>query len=118
MIDRFGTLPDEVQHLLETMIIKLDCFAANVEKIDAGPRGVVIAFRGNRFDNPAGLVELISQERGRAKLRPDQKVVFTRDWPEPEERMQGVRALAAVLATLAKKPQSAARASRATVSKT
>jgi transcription-repair coupling factor (superfamily II helicase) len=45
LIDRFGPLPDEVEHLLKIVLIKALCRTANVEKVDAGPKGVVIHFR-------------------------------------------------------------------------
>src|SRR5690606_34746695 len=49
LIDRFGPLPDEVQHLLKIVFIKSLCRQANVEKLDAGPKGVVIHFRDKKF---------------------------------------------------------------------
>ncbi len=115
LIDRFGPLPEEVKHLLDTMSIKQSCLIANVEKVDAGPRGVVLALRENKFANPAGLVELIGRERGNAKLRPDQKIVFIRDWATPEERLKGVAELMSRLAELARAapaPRGKAKAAR------
>jgi transcription-repair coupling factor (superfamily II helicase) len=35
------------------------------------------------------------------KVRPDQKVVVTRDWPTPESRLKGAQALLGQLAKLA-----------------
>ena len=52
LIDRFGPLPDEVRHLLELVTIKALCRRANVEKVDAGPKGVVIAFRDSQLRQP------------------------------------------------------------------
>ena len=54
LIDRFGPLPEEVDHLLKIVFVKALCRRANVEKVDAGPKGAVIAFRNNIFANPAG----------------------------------------------------------------
>ena len=39
LIDRFGPMPDEVQSLLKVVFIKSLCRIANVEKLDAGPKG-------------------------------------------------------------------------------
>jgi transcription-repair coupling factor (superfamily II helicase) len=39
MVDRFGPLLDEVQHLLDTVVIKAVCRRANVAKIEAGRKG-------------------------------------------------------------------------------
>ena len=79
LADRFGKLPAEVENLLETVALKRACRAANVEKLDAGPKGMVIAFRKNDFANPAGLIQWISSRGGTVKLRPDQKLVVARD---------------------------------------
>ncbi|MEQ9248358.1 MAG: transcription-repair coupling factor, partial [Nitratireductor sp.] len=45
LIDRFGPLPQEVEHLLKIVFIKALCRRANVEKLDAGPKGAVVHFR-------------------------------------------------------------------------
>jgi len=97
MIDRFGPLPDEVQALLKIVYIKGLCRTANVEKIDAGPKGVVIAFRNNVFADPAGLVRYIGEQGSLAKIRPDQKIVLSRDWPKPEQRLSGAATILAKL---------------------
>jgi transcription-repair coupling factor (superfamily II helicase) len=101
LIDRFGPLPEEVQHLFDIVAIKQLCRAAQVEKIEAGPKGGTISFRGNQFPNPLALVKLINAHQSTMKVRPDQKVVVTRDWPTPEARLKGAQALVAQLAKLA-----------------
>jgi len=102
LIDRFGPLPDEVDSLLKIVEIKGFCRAAGIEKIDAGPKGGVLTFRENLFSNPAGLVEFINDERDRAKLRPDHKLVFKRAWDLPEDRLDGAFKLAKKLADIAR----------------
>ena len=101
LIDRFGKLPEEVQHLFAIVAIKQLCRVAQVEKIEAGPKGGTIAFRNNQFPNPLALVRLISQHQGTMKVRPDQRIVVTRDWPTPEARLKGAQALVGQLAKLA-----------------
>jgi transcription-repair coupling factor (superfamily II helicase) len=101
LIDRFGPLPDEVKHLFEIVTIKQLAKAAGVEKIDAGPKGGTVAFRGNSFANPVKLIQFINQHSGTMKVRPDQKIVVTRDWPTPEDRLNGAKALLTQLAKLA-----------------
>src|SRR5204862_5711712 len=39
LADRFGPLPEEVQHLLRIVAIKALCRRANVEKVETGPKG-------------------------------------------------------------------------------
>ncbi|HUO88369.1 MAG TPA: transcription-repair coupling factor [Rhizomicrobium sp.] len=101
LIDRFGPLPDEVKHLFDIVAIKQLCRIALVEKVDAGPKGGTIAFRGNQFPNPPALIDLINAHSGTMKVRPDQKIVVARDWPTPDERLKGVQALVGQLAKLA-----------------
>ncbi|HHI82266.1 MAG TPA: DEAD/DEAH box helicase, partial [Rhizobiales bacterium] len=60
--DRFGKLPEEVSHLLEIMAIKGLCRAANIEKIDAGPKGAVITLREGRFARPDALIDWITKQ--------------------------------------------------------
>jgi transcription-repair coupling factor (superfamily II helicase) len=102
LIDRFGALPPEVENLLQIIAIKRDCREAGVERVEAGPKGAVITLRGNRFDNPAGLVELIQRHTGTLKLRPDQRLVYLRDWEDEKTRLKGVAGLMQALAKLAR----------------
>ncbi|WP_407672667.1 transcription-repair coupling factor [Pararhodospirillum oryzae] len=102
MIDRFGALPPEVENLLRVVTIKVWCRAANVEKVDAGPKGAMLAFRDNRYPNPAGLVRYIGQNVATIKLRPDHRLVCRRDWETPRMRLDGLSSLMRTLATLAR----------------
>ncbi|WP_421859393.1 transcription-repair coupling factor [Oricola sp.] len=101
LADRFGPLPAEVEHLLKVVYIKALCRKANIEKLDAGPKGAVIQFRNKEFADPAGLIAIIGEQGSMAKIRPDQSIVFTRDWPTPEKRLAGGAVLVTRLARLA-----------------
>lgn len=101
LIDRFGPQPDEVKHLLKIVFIKGLCRKANVEKIDAGPKGAVIAFRNNEFPNPAALVNYLTEQGVLAKIRPDQKIVLIRNWDRPMDRLKGTAIIMTQLAKLA-----------------
>src|SRR5262249_54565046 len=89
LADRFGPLPDEVRHLLQIVAIKALCRRANVEKIEAGPKGAVLAFRDNTFADPDGLVRYIRDRGPSARVRPDLKGVFFQDWERPDARLKG-----------------------------
>src|SRR5439155_11960289 len=93
LADRFGPLPAEVEHLLQIVAIKSLCRRANVEKIEAGPKGAVVTFRDNTFANPDRLVAFIREQGPAARVRPDMKVVFFDDWELPEQRLKGTTAL-------------------------
>jgi transcription-repair coupling factor (superfamily II helicase) len=101
MVDRFGPLPAEVENLLRTVELKLLCRAAGVEKIDAGPKGIVFALRDNRFANPDKLIGYIQQRSPVVKVRPDQKLVLFRAWEDDRKRLAGVKTIVGELAQLA-----------------
>jgi transcription-repair coupling factor (superfamily II helicase) len=108
LVDRFGPLPDEVRHLLDIVAIKALCRRANVERIEAGPKGAVIAFRDNTFANPEGLVAYIREQGSSARVRPDMKVVFFDDWERPQDRLKGSTAILRDLVNLAQRATKAA----------
>jgi transcription-repair coupling factor (superfamily II helicase) len=99
--DRFGKPPEDVQHLLHIVSIKLLCRVANVQSVDAGAKGASIALRNGIFPNPKKLVEWINGQGTLAKLRPDMKLVIMRDWATPEQRLKGTRQLMQTLVKLA-----------------
>jgi transcription-repair coupling factor (superfamily II helicase) len=99
--DRFGVLPDEVRYLFKVAAIKNYSRRANVEKVDAGPKGAVITFRDNKFAEPERLVYFIRQHGQAARVRPDMKVVFFQDWETPERRLAGTTEILQQLANLA-----------------
>jgi transcription-repair coupling factor (superfamily II helicase) len=107
MSDRFGKLPPEVEHLMQIVAIKTLCRQANVERIEAGPKGAVVTFRDNTFANPDRLVAYIHKQGPRARVRPDMKVVFFDDWEEPEQRLRGTAEILRSLVSLAQ-PKKAA----------
>ena len=66
--DRFGKPPVEVQHLLDIVSIKVLCKTANVQSVDAGPKGATIDFRNGVFPQPAKLVSWIGDQGTTAKI--------------------------------------------------
>nr|WP_246160430.1 transcription-repair coupling factor [Aureimonas fodinaquatilis] len=105
LIDRFGPLPDEVQHLLKVVFIKALCRKANIEKLDAGPKGLVVQFRDKTFANPVALVRYIAEQGAAAKIRPDHSIVLMRDWQQPEQRLNGAAVVATQLSRFAEDAQ-------------
>lgn len=101
MIDRFGELPDEVKNLLDLIEIKKICRVAGIERVDAGPKGAVITFRGDMPPKPDALFKWLNDKKGTIKLRPDQKIVAVREWFDLNQRVKGVRSVLGELAALA-----------------
>ncbi len=113
LVDRFGPLPREVEHLLQVVAIKGLSRRANVEKLEAGPKGVVLSFRDNIFGNPEGLIAYIREQGSGVRMRPDpkdakaQQLVFFDDWEKPVERLKGTAAILRNLAAIAEQAEAA-----------
>jgi transcription-repair coupling factor (superfamily II helicase) len=107
LIDRFGPLPEEVEQLMGIVAIKALCRRANVDKVDAGPKGLILSFRDNAFANPEGLVRFIGEQGSLAKVRPDMRIVFIRDFDTAEQRLKGTGTILRSLAGIAEKKKAA-----------
>jgi len=97
LIDRFGKLPEEVDSLLKVMKIKRLCRKAHVEKIDAGPMGVVMTIRHKDISDPSIIMNAITQNAG-WRLRPDQTILVKGNFEKPLTRLRGTeRAVKALI---------------------
>ena len=74
LIDRFGSLPQEVETLIDTIGLKNLCKKTNIEKIDCGNNGFLISFKNNTFSNPAELIKYINNKKNYISIRPDQRI--------------------------------------------
>jgi transcription-repair coupling factor (superfamily II helicase) len=100
LIDRFGKLPQATDNLLKVIEIKNNCRAASVVKLDVGPKGALVHFHNDTFPDLEGLIAYVQRLKGTAKLRPDSKLVITRNWPDPQARVQGALQLSKGLAKI------------------
>jgi len=107
LVDRFGPLPDEVEYLLQVVAIKSLCRRANVERIEVGPKGAVLALRDNGFNNPDGLIAYIAKHPAGARVRPDMKVVFFDEWDTPPARLKGATDILRSLVSIAERAKAA-----------
>jgi transcription-repair coupling factor (superfamily II helicase) len=108
LIDRFGTLPREVNTLLLIVRIKAMCKRAGISRLDAGPRGATVQFHNDKFANPAGLVDFIKAQGAAVKVQGN-KIVLTRDWKTESDRIKGGYAIARDLAEHVVRPGKAAQ---------
>ena len=69
--------------------------------MEAGPKGIVLGFRNDRFAHPERLVGFITSRPQRMKLRPDHRLVITESTTSPQDRLKRVRGLVEELARLA-----------------
>jgi len=69
--DRFGPLPEEADALLEKVLLKVQCKSLGIERLDVGPKGIVLAFSEKTSVKPEQIADLIQQDPQRFRLRPD-----------------------------------------------
>lgn len=108
MIDRFGPLPAPTQNLLRLIEVKRQAIAANIAKIDVGPKGALVSFHKDTFPDPVGLIGYVERLNGVAKLRPDNKLVIQRAWGTAEGRLNGLVQLTKGLSAIARRARKAA----------
>ncbi|MDG1415764.1 MAG: helicase-related protein, partial [Alphaproteobacteria bacterium] len=100
--DRFGPPPEPVLNLLKTVEFKIKARAARVEKLDVGPKGIVVGFREDKFTKPEKLISWIRANSQIMSIRPDQRLVFKRKIETDDERKKAIVSLLNNLEKLAK----------------
>ena len=100
LVERFGPLPESVRNLFAVVELKQLCKRANIDRMDAGPKGMAIGFRDNSFASPERLVAWIAGKGGKIQLRADHKLMLQQAMPKPEGRPQIAKALAQDLLAL------------------
>ncbi|MEJ7777441.1 MAG: transcription-repair coupling factor [Sphingomicrobium sp.] len=101
LIDRFGSLPTETSNLLKIVEVKLNCKKAMIAKLDIGPKGALVTFAPSGFPDLQALLGYIERLKGSAKLRPDSKLAVSRNWPRPEDGLNGALQVSLGLARVA-----------------
>lgn len=105
LVDRFGAMPIEVEHFIATLALKIQCKQAGIARLDAGPKGVVLAFRENKFAAPEALIAHIAKHAARIKLRADQTLFLSADNSSVTARLKNVAAITAEILGLLPKQE-------------
>ncbi len=102
--DRFGKLPAQGQTLFDVHRLRVLARPYGVQKIDAAPKLMTIAFRPDAPVDAQRIIMLVQQNR-HIKLAGNDKLRIERELPEPRDRAQLVRD---VLRSLGEPPRQAA----------
>ena len=103
-------MPLPVENLLFTLSMKLLARRANVEKLDVGPKGVVLKFKDDRFAEPMKLLGWVEKNKKIITRRDDQRLVYKRKLETDDEKRVGVERLLKNLVKLAQGDASAKKA--------
>ena len=88
--DRFGKLPPQGQTLFDLHRLRVLARPYGVQRIDAGPKLIVVAFRPNPPVDALRIIELVQKHR-HIKLAGNDKLRIERALPEAASRAQAVR---------------------------
>jgi transcription-repair coupling factor (superfamily II helicase) len=76
LVDRFGKIPSEVDHLLEVIKVKILLTRLSIRKFEQTPSQMVLIFDETTRVSPKRVVELVNRGEGRYRLTPDSKLVI------------------------------------------
>jgi len=76
LIDRFGKIPKEVDHLLEVIKVKILLTRLSIKKFEETPSQFVLTFDENTRVSPQRVVDFVQQGEGKYRFTPDSKLVI------------------------------------------
>ena len=91
LIDRFGLLPEQTQHLFKIAALKLQAEALGICKIDAGPKGGRFEFGAVPKVDPRKIIDFIQKMPSVYSLEGPQKFRFKLDLSNIKTRIEEVR---------------------------
>ncbi|WP_431191494.1 transcription-repair coupling factor [Ottowia testudinis] len=90
IVDRFGKLPPPAQTLIDVHRLRVLSQPYGVQKVDAAPGVINIAFKPNPPIEPMSIIQMI-QKNKHIKLAGNDKLRIEKALPEPKDRAQMVR---------------------------
>ncbi|OUS25616.1 transcription-repair coupling factor [Gammaproteobacteria bacterium 45_16_T64] len=93
LIDRFGTLPGATRNLFSVTKLKLLAQQVGIAKIDAGPNGGKLEFGASTQVDPLTIVKLVQSQPQFYRLEGADKLRFTLELENYDERIEAVNTL-------------------------
>ncbi|HEY5718178.1 MAG TPA: TRCF domain-containing protein, partial [Motiliproteus sp.] len=93
MIDRFGLLPEPVKHLFRITRLKIKAQQLGISRLDASNKGGRIEFSPDTRVDPMVLVKLVQTRPQHYGLEGGNRLKFTLDMQDSEQRFQAVEQL-------------------------
>ena len=81
LIDRFGKIPKEVNHLLEVIKVKILLTRLSIKRFEQTPSQFVLTFDQSTKVSPHRVVDFVHQGEGKYRFTPDSKLVIE-GWPD------------------------------------
>ena len=67
------------------------CKISNISKIEAGAKGLLIAFHNNVYGAALKLIDLVNRSFGVVKIRPDQKLLVEGNLADYQKRIEIIK---------------------------
>ena len=99
IIDRFGTLPQEVRYLISATKLKLHAHTLGIKKIEANASGGRIEFNDKPNIDPMIIIKMVQNRPQQYRLEGATKLKFNFGSDTPEARLQLVETIITTLAT-------------------
>ncbi len=80
LIDRFGKIPQEVDHLVEVIKVKILLTRLSIKKLEETSSQFVLTFDESTLVSPQRVVDFVHQGGGKYRFTPDSKLVIE-EWP-------------------------------------
>jgi len=93
MIDRFGLLPEQTKTLFRVALLRQQCEALGIRRIDAGQKGGKIEFSKQTVVDPFTIVRLVQKQPDRYRLAGATELKFTEPMETGEKRLETIGAL-------------------------
>jgi len=84
LVDRFGKIPEETEHLLEVIKVKILLTRLSIRKFEETPSSLVITFDETTKVSPERVLDLIHRARGNYRLTPDSRLIID-GWRDPRK---------------------------------
>ena len=84
LVDRFGKIPREVEHLLEVIKVKILLTRMAIKKFEETPSQFVLTFDESTRVSPQRVVDFVHQGEGKYRFTPDSKLVIE-GWPDARQ---------------------------------
>ncbi len=81
LVDRFGRIPEEAEHLLEVIKVKIILTRLSIKKFEETTSQIVLTFDEKTRVSPEKVVAFVHGGEGRHRFTPDAKLVVE-GWPE------------------------------------
>jgi Transcription-repair coupling factor (superfamily II helicase) len=103
LVDRFGSLPNEVEILLKVTSVKNICILTGIDLLKIGYSRISIGFYENNFSNPKGLMDFIQKNKNFIKVKED-KIVITKSFSNDHDKLDFIKMLVKNFYKLKKTP--------------